>query len=256
MKSAEAYGILTAAGHQEPVSVDLVAGLLDLSNAEASDVLRRMVKMQLATRVRRGLYLLKPASELGTGTLGADVYRAAIALTEPGTAYIGFYTALHHHALVLRPASTVHVASVSRRRSRTVGGIPIHFVTIGSDRLFGTAIHDGVPWSDRERTLVDAVYRPEYSGQMDTVIGAFLRGADALRVGLLRDYLQRLGVSTVARRTEYIMGRIGVTQDTASTSKKKQRRYSLLDPHGPSEGTAIPEFELIDNVPASVWHGP
>ncbi|MCP3973013.1 MAG: hypothetical protein GY720_00805 [bacterium] len=257
MKSTEAYSILTAAGHMQPVSVDVVARLLGLSNAEASDVLGRMVKMQLATRVRRGLYLLKPATEIGTPTLGVDAYRAAIAITDPSPAYIGFYTALHHHALVVRPATTVYVASAVRRRSRTIGGVPVRFVTVRPDRLFGTTLEDGVPWSDLERTLVDAVNRPQYCGEMDTVIGAFHRSADVLRVDKLTSYLRRLNVSSVTRRTQYIMSRLGLTQDGAGPSPaKKHRRYSPLDPARPNEGQPVPKYELIDNVAASVWHGP
>ena len=256
MKSTEAYGVLIAAGHNEPVSVDIVARLLGLSTAEASAVLGRMVKLQLATRVRRGLYLVKPAVEIGTPTLGTDIYKAAIALVDASNAYVGFYSALHHHALVVRPATTVYVAATARRRSRTIGGMSVRFVAVDPNRLFGITEDDGVPWSDLERTLVDAVYRPEYSGGMDTVIGAFRRVADTLDIARLRDYLQRLNVSTVTRRTEYVIARLGLAQEaTAAPVGKKHRRYSLLDPKGPSDGQTIPKYELIDNVPASVWHG-
>lgn len=255
MKSTEAYGILTAAGHRDPVSVDVVADVLGVSNSEASDTISGMVVMGLATRIRRGLVLLKPPAELGTPTLGDDVYRAAIALTDPDHSYIGFYTALHHHALVTRPATTVYVASVPRRRSRTLADTPIKFITVNPTRLFGIETVAGVPWSDPERTLVDALARPEYCGQLDGVIGAFQRYSAELNTARLRAYVERLGVAAVAKRAEYILWRLGSAQTApAALATGRQRHYTLLDPHGPTAGNPIPEFEILDNVAAAAWH--
>ena len=257
MKSTDAYSILAAAGHLGPVPIDTVANALGLSNSQASDTVSRMVSMGLATRIRRGLVLLKPPAEIGTPALGADAHRAALAVADPAQSYLGFYTALHHHSQVLRPATTIFVATTSRRRSRTLGGTSVRFVTVNPKRLFGIEMVGGLRWSDPERTLVDGLARPEYCGRLDVVVGAFHRSGSAFDVERFRSYLERYGVISVAKRGEYVLDRLGLGSDSkpAPLATRRLRHYVPLDPSGPATGEQIPKWEVIDNIPRRAWHG-
>lgn len=257
MRSIDAYGMLVAEGLTDPITTATMADALQLTRAQASEVGAGLVAMGLASRIRRGLILLKPPAEIGTQALGEDIFRSAIAMVDKEHSYLGFYSALHHHALVVRPVSTVFVATTTRRRTRRVGGTQIKFVTVVADRIFGVEHTSGaIPWSDPERTLVDGLARPEYCGQMDVVIAAFHRHGSSLDVARLREYVERYGVITVAKRAEYIMERLGLTTGKAtSLALSKQRRTTLLDPHGTREGTPVRHWELIDNTPERAWHG-
>lgn len=257
MKSTDAYSILTASGHVGPTTIDTVADALGLSRSQASDTVSRMVSMGLATRIRRGLILLKPPAEIGTPTLGADAYRSALAVTDPKQSYLGFYTALHHHSQVLRPATTVFVATTSRRRSRVLGGTSVRFVTVDARRLFGIEVVGGLRWSDPERTLVDGLARPEYCGRLDVVVGAFHRSGSALDVERFRSHIEHYGVISVAKRGEYVLERLGLGSDSkpAPLATKRLRHYVPLDPSGPSTGELIPKWEVVDNIPRQAWHG-
>ncbi len=257
MKSIDAYAILTANGLTSPVTVETMAATLGVTRGEASEVGSGLVSMGMATRLRRGLILLKPPAELGTPTLGEDAFISAMALVDPDQSYLGFYTALHHHALVVRPASTVFVATATRRRSRVIGGTEIRFVAVGGNRIFGIErARDNLPWSDPERTLVDGLARPEYCGQMDVVVSAFHRLGSDLDVDRLRSYVEVYGVATVAKRAEYIMERLHIADGgPPPLAAARQRRSILLDPHGPPEGTLAARWEIIDNVREGAWHG-
>lgn len=257
MRSTDAYSTLIAANLTGPVAIETVATALGVTRAQASEVGSGLVSMGLATRLRRGLILLKPPAEIGTPTLGEDAFMSAIALVDPDRSYIGFYTALHHHALVVRPASMVFIATVARRRSRFIGGTEVRFVTVVDNRIFGIErSHDDLPWSDPERTLVDGLARPEYCGQMDVVISAFHRLGSGLDVGRLRAYVEAYGVAAVAKRAEYIMERLRITDGGASLlATTKQRRRIPLDPHGPLEGAFVAHWELINNASEGAWHG-
>jgi predicted transcriptional regulator of viral defense system len=257
MKSTDAYSILSAAGHVDPVDIETVAGTLGLSRSQASDTVSRMVTMGLATRIRRGLVLLKPPAEIGTPTLGEDAYTAALALTDPAQSYLGFYTALHRHGQVIRPAATVFVATTRRRRSRVIGGTRIRYVTIDPKRLFGIEISNGLPWSDPERTLLDGLARPEYCGRLDVVVGAFHGYGSNLNVERFRTYLGQYGMTSVAKRGEYVLERLGLGNDSepAPLAVRRLRHYIPLDPSGPTTGEQIPQWEVIDNIPPRAWHG-
>jgi predicted transcriptional regulator of viral defense system len=257
MKSTDAYAILTAAGHVDPVEIETVADTLALSRSQASDTLSRMVSMGLATRIRRGLVLLKPPAEIGTPSLGEDAYIAALSLTDRKQSYLGFYTALHHHSQVLRPATTVFVATTERRRSRVLGGTSVRFVTVDPKRLFGIEMAAGLPWSDPERTLVDGLARPEYCGRLDVVVGAFHRSGSDLDVERFRSYVEQYGVVSVAKRGEYVLERLGVgsASKPAPLATKRLRHYIPLDPSGPPTGEPIPRWEVTDNIPQRAWHG-
>jgi predicted transcriptional regulator of viral defense system len=91
---------------------------------------------------------------------------------------------------------------------------------------------------------------------VDTVIGAFQRYSADLDVDRLRAYLQRFGVAAVAKRAEYILSQLHIAPSEPSPlAATRQRHYTLLDPHGPHNGTPVPRFELIDNVAQKAWHG-
>lgn len=258
MKSVDAYATLLAGGHTGPTTIAEIAGALGISNAQASATAKGLIVMEMATRLRRGLILLKEPTEIGTPALGADAHRSAMALVDSEESYIGFYTALHHHALVVRPVATVFVATTARRRSRVIGGTAIRFVTVIKDRLYGIEPGDNqLRWSDPERTLVDGLARPEYCGQMDVVVGAFHRHGPRLSVDRLRDHIVTYGAAVVAKRAEYVMERLGISdgQGAPQLARGRQRHRFLLDPHGSAIGEYNPRWEIVDNTPERAWHG-
>ncbi|MCJ7780065.1 MAG: hypothetical protein MUQ27_04505 [Acidimicrobiia bacterium] len=60
MKSTDAYSIPTAADLTGLVAIEALATALGVTHAQASEVGSGLVSMGLATRLRRGLILLKP----------------------------------------------------------------------------------------------------------------------------------------------------------------------------------------------------
>ncbi|WP_156340339.1 hypothetical protein [Nonlabens sp. YIK11] len=62
-----------------------------------------------------------------------------------------------------------------------------------NDEIIGIVEENGLRYTDLERTLIDIVVRPAYSGGVFEVLKAFEAAKGSLNVSLLNDYLTRLG---------------------------------------------------------------
>ncbi len=104
------------------------------------------------------------------------------------------------------------------RRPLTILGVEFRFVNCQQRLLFGLADHwatkqEKVCVSDLERTIIDGLKQPEYSGGITEVAkGLWIRRQDMDVTRLIR-YGQKIGVGAVVRRLGFLleiynMGRI------------------------------------------------
>ncbi|KUL00867.1 MAG: Uncharacterized protein XE10_1239 [Methanoculleus marisnigri] len=97
--------------------------------------------------------------------------------------------------------------------------------------------------TDREKTVIDCLDRPEYAGGIVEVAKA-LESASLDRETLGR-YAQQLGNNAVVRRLGYLSEQMGIPLDLPLPTS---RRYLLLDPTMPHQGENDPRWRLVINT--------
>jgi predicted transcriptional regulator of viral defense system len=237
-------------------TIDDAARILSSPRHIVSNMLGKAQARGIVTRLRRGVYTLVP-SELGSETVYAgNPLLVADRLLAGRPHFLSHGTALGIHGMTLQPRTVVTISAVQPTvRHMNAQGTEIRVVNVNQDDVFGVEQHwiDGetaVPVSDRERTIIDCLRRPELCGGYSEVdIGAWM-ARQKIRTDRLVDYALRLNIGAVFRRLGYLLDscRIGTDDDRARLNSKLSPTYQLLDPSLPPDGPYTAIWRLRLNV--------
>lgn len=168
------------------------AWLQDISS-HPNSLLERMTDSRLLYRINRGRYLVAPAGTFSPTQAAPVEVIAGLLLRAQGDYYLGYLSALIAHRLTDLHSATVYAAI---RQSSTftevevdLPGGTLRVVRLSESRWPSgdgelervRAIPDSKEFIWRatlERTLVDALTRPELAGGIETVIGCWARARE------------------------------------------------------------------------------
>jgi len=232
-----------------------VAEITDLKATSARSFVRKLVNRGVAAHLRSGLFILVPF-ELGREReyLG-NPYVVARELMGGKAYYVSHASAMEIHRMVTQPQLLVYVTSPMPMRGRVVLGTEFRFARCKPSHFFGTSEHwvekqKKVVVSDLERTILDGLKQPEYSGGFTEVAkGFWMRRAD-VNVPKLVEYALRLDIGAVIRRLGYLLEAYGVEarEEIERLRGHLTATYLLLDPLLPPEGKFLARWRLRLNV--------
>lgn len=159
-------------------------------------------------RLERGRYLLVPLDAGVNREWSADPLAIGSFLAPSGGA--AFWTAVRHWGWTTQlPRTQFFITSQRRAEPRPVIlGVPYRFITLAADRVFGiTEEWSGglaIRVTDRERTMVDILDRPDLAGGIAEVSEALKSGWQELDLARLTEYVERFGSGTVPKRLGYL----------------------------------------------------
>ena len=226
------------------------------SRKTASDALSRLVDDGWLERIERGLYLIVPLEAGPERKWTEDPKVIASQLVPEGAA--AYWTALHHWGMTEQIPRTVFVQGRKRKyRSQvTIFGVQYQFIIITERKFFGVAKQwgDGAEFriTDREKTVVDALDRPDLCGGLPVVASALARG-DTLDWDKLDQYLERFQSGAIYKRLGYLGETLELpARDMSARLAGWRRDYStgiaLLDPRGPRKGPIDTRWRVRINV--------
>lgn len=254
-----------ALGQVETRFLALMGERADFTTADARKALTGRTRLHVSqflavlerkgwiSRIRRGVYAVIPLSSGNERTPQMHEFLVAMRLVKP--AAIAYWSALNHHGMTEQLPRTVFVATDHpvRRQPGNVLGIPFKLVAMKPEKFFGVvkAWIDEKPFSvtDREKTIVDGLDLPQYSGGVQEIAKA-LAGAwkDINRARLIR-YAAKIGNAAVAKRLGFLLWALQLGDAEAlMESVELSAGYSLLDPTVPARGPYNRRWRLRINV--------
>ena len=232
-----------------------VGAITGLSPAAARNLVHKAQQRGVVTRLKPGLYNLVPF-ELGRATKHVDSpYLIARELAGPAPYFLSHGTALELHRMVTQPNFTVYASCTRRVRPQVVGGYDFRFVQITAEQAFGTMKHwidkeRFVMISDMERTIIDSLRHPAYSGGITEVAkGIWMKRAE-LKTDRLIAYATRVDIGAVVRRLGYLLEHYGLADTSALEPLRAMltATYQRLDPLLPADGPYLSRWRLQLNV--------
>jgi predicted transcriptional regulator of viral defense system len=227
-------------------TIDTLVETLGLDRPAAHQLAMRMVRANLARRIKRGLYALLPPEDWGdTEGFAMPWYVTAANLAQPNQYYLAYYTAMEIHQMLQHPLRTVFIAVTTRRRGAKVGPVTFRFVTLDKRRFFGAEDLPVEPWqpirvATLERTFLDCVDRIDLCGGLEEVFRGFARRHGDLNPDRLLRFTYRLDKPVVTKRLGYLLEQVGHGDrellDELRRAGGQLRHYVPLDPKGPDEG--------------------
>jgi predicted transcriptional regulator of viral defense system len=158
-------------------------------------------------RLERGKYLIVPFEAGPDRQWTEDAYVLASYLIHPSA--VAYWSALHHWNMTEQLPRVTYVQSTSRKFTsrKEVLGIRFRFVKVASRKFFGLhrqhIDHKRYSVTDREKTLIDCLDRPDLAGGISEVSKALLPspGLDWKRID---EYLEHFGSGAVVKRLGFL----------------------------------------------------
>ena len=228
------------------------------------ETMYHLVRAGWIVRLKKGLYAL---SGVVPGTTALHEFEIAMALVQP--AAISHWSAMSHHGLTDQVPRRVFVLTTARSVPRgrgkkamqngsgyPVGEITYQFVQVKAERFFGVEqvwVNEArISITDPERTLLDGLMSPQYSGDFAEVLHAFELRAPKLDVERIVGYALKLDAAT-AKRLGWILERQGIASDRLEPLRAVPiKGYRVLDPSGPRHGPYEARWMIRVNLPGTV----
>jgi predicted transcriptional regulator of viral defense system len=200
---------LTEQGRRDATREQIIH-LLGSTPKAADEVIKGLRTKGWLERAAWGKYVLVPP-EQGPDALG-DSNLLALASRVTNPYYIGFATAAAHYGLTTQHRNVVFLVTPSKLRNRSVGESRLHMVNQTSRKFFGfesvDVLGQKVMMSDREKTTLDCIDRPELAGGLTeaaTILANASRRLDWTKATM---YVDRFDSSPLPHRIGWLLDHV------------------------------------------------
>jgi predicted transcriptional regulator of viral defense system len=230
--------------------------------AYTANALAKLEEKGWLHRLERGTYMLIPLEAGPEREWSESALVIASHLIQPSA--VAYWSALHYWMLTEQVPRTVFVQSTSRKhhREKDVLGIRFRFITVVEAKFFGMTKQSvggqQIRVTDREKTMVDAVDRPDLSGGAAQLAQALRAGWETLDWLHLDDYLERWPTRSPFKRLGYLIEMLDLPIPEREERLARWRRslstgIVLLEPGRDSrKGRVVTRWRLRVNV-EEIW---
>lgn len=243
---------------QPVVTIEETMDILGCSYDHARQILHRLNRRRWLAPITPGTYELIPAERGEHAFPDTNPLFIGSTLVEPY--YFSFATAAFFHGLSTQASATVYIATTVRkgRRLLTVRGKTYRLVVQSEHKFFGAVEVDAygsrVMMAELEKTVVDALDRPEYAGDVPEIAAMLRSGQGHLDWDQLANYALRFESQALIQRLGYLADLLDISiADTARNRLLKNvgnstpylGRTSQWGTGGDYDST----WRVVDNVP-------
>ena len=197
---------LTERGQREATRAEIV-DLLGGRVKAADHVIQSLRRKGWLERATWGEYLLIPP-EQGPDALG-DSNLLALASRIANPYYIGFSSAAAHYGLTTQHRNVIFVVTPVRLREREVAEARVRIVNLADSKFFGFEPVDVLGYkvmiSDREKTAIDCIDRPELAGGVGEATAILATASRRFDWNKAAGYLERIKSGALARRLGWLI---------------------------------------------------
>ena len=212
------------------------------------DALARLVRKGWLERIEKGKYLIVPL-EAGPDRIWTEnAHVIAGHLVNP--AMVSHWSALDYWNLTEQVPRVTYVQTTARKENRRprVLGMQFRIVRVKSRKFFGSHAYRAgevqVTVTDREKTIVDCLDRPDLSGGVDQVGKALLVADGDVDWDRTTMYLRQFGSGSVVKRLGFLVEALELTHPPEPRMLDQwldllTAGISKLDPSTPRESHRI-----------------
>ncbi len=248
---------LEAAG-QMVVTIAQAMAILGCSYDHTRQVLSRLANRRWLAPLVAGKYELIPAERGEYPVPDTNPLFIGSTLVEPY--YFSYATAAFFYGLSTQASSTVYIATsvCTRRRALQVRGKDYRLVLLPEARFFGAVEVDAygsrVQMAEPEKTIIDALDRPEYAGDIPEIAGMLWRGQSRLDPDKLTGYAMRFSSQALVQRLGYLMDTLGLALGQEARNRiqagvGKSTCYLGRRGQWGTGGVYDTTWQIVDNVP-------
>lgn len=223
------------------------------------DRLERLVQKGWLERIEKGTYLIVPLEAGPERRWTEDAFVIARHLVEPSA--IAYWSALNYWSLTEQVPRITYVQTTARKSNRRpkILGMQFRIVRIKDQKFFGLhRFHVGesaAEATDREKTLIDCLDRPDLSGGVSEIAKALQERDGDFDWERTTAYLCRFGSGAVAKRLGFLVEALSLAHPPGHQTLEEWQRLltagiSKLDPSSRREPHRITtRWRVAVNLP-------
>ena len=215
LSDAEASFLTALAGSGKQIFAVQDGYELLASGKATRGVLARLLRKGWLERIEKGKYLIVPLEAGPDRIWTEDAHVIAAHLVSP--AMVSHWSALSYWNLTEQVPRVTFVQTTARKENRRprVLGMRFRIVRVKPGKFFGSHAYRAgefdVAVTDREKTIVDCLDRPDLSGGVNQVAAALRMGDDDLDWDRMTTYVRRFRSGAVVKRLGFLVEAMGLT---------------------------------------------
>jgi len=248
---ARLLSTISAEKRSEIFTIEDAEEAIGITGGRLRKLLFGLTRNKWIERVERGKYLILPLESGPGASYSTHPYVIARKLASPY--YVGFASALNYYGITEQVGRTTYIVTAKQKRPLRFHAEDYCFIHLSKGRFFGTREE----WigdlkfniSEKEKTVVDCLFIPKYSGGLTDVAKAFREKLDYEK---LYAYAVRMNDLATLKRLGYILDLLKIkTRNTERLLAKVAGGYCLLDTGGPKTGQKNRKWRVIENIARS-----
>jgi predicted transcriptional regulator of viral defense system len=230
--------------------------LLKTSSKDAvKKLMRGMIERGLLMRLREGIYWIIPYEQDPT-TYFPNWHLVAQYLVGDAEHYIAYYSAMEIHSLITQPSLVERIVVNQQIKPSVfeIQGIKFQFIYHNARHFFGGKKiwidgYNKVSCSDLEKTFVDSLYKPDYSGGIVEIAKALYRSKDKIDFQNLYQYCERFNAQSVIKRLGFLLDVLEIKNPISEALQRiKSNSYILLEPSYEKKGKWVQKWNVLQNM--------
>ncbi|RYG24440.1 MAG: transcriptional regulator, partial [Chitinophagaceae bacterium] len=219
------------------------------------ELLSDMTRRGLLMRLKEGVYHIIPY-EQDAESFMPDWHLVVEYLTYKTSYYIGYYSALQIHNLIVQPSlkEQIVVPKQIRPSQLNIRGVSFQFIYHNQKHFFGAkktwidSFHK-VQCSDLEKTLIDCLFKPEYAGGIVEVARAMHTSKNNINFDKLLDYVIKFDSQAVIKRLGFLLEALHIPSKIIEVLQRlKSNSYVVLDTELPKQGKYVSRWSIQENI--------
>lgn len=241
---------LLEAENQKVVSAEKAMELLGISQMHAYNLLKNMRKKGALDKVKSNLFVRIPSHIVhDKGKYVEDPIFVGKHLTKPY--FFSYYTALYLHGLSQQSARYYYLSTTRHIQEVDYHGNVFRAVILTEKRFFGFKEmkygEEKVFASDLERTIIDVMNRPEYSGGYEEILRSF-QDMENVDWNRLLKYMDKMGEKILFNRIGFVFDMLGEfvnTPDRFLMELRKRLSENIYYFEKNRKGSYIKKWKII-----------
>jgi|SRR3989344_6425623 len=189
--------------------------LLKINKTKAYNLIKSLKKKEAIKNTGKGFFVIKRTNE----------YSIATILNHPS--YISFWSALNYYGLSDQMPKKIFLATT--KYSREINNFK--YITLSKKRFFGYVSIGEIVIADKEKTIIDSLLFPKYSGGIVEINECLKNALEELDINKLLRYAFLVDSKAVLRRLGFMLENLNCDKGLLKKIVIKiGKGYELLDP--------------------------
>ncbi|MBU2564559.1 hypothetical protein KKA23_03205 [Patescibacteria group bacterium] len=236
-------------------SINDVVNITGLNYFSAGRLISELKNRKIIASLKKGKHIIIPQELGNVNNYIGNWFIAAKNIVNSLNYYIAFYSAMDFWGMTIHPINKIFIATNKRQISPINAKDRFKFVFISKKFIFGVTEKwidkkEKVRISDLEKTILDALFHPEYCGGITEIAKGIFLVKDKIDWKKILFYLKKYNKSIIVKRLGYISEILNIGDKKTLNDLKRiiGKQYDVFDPVLPKKNLAKNNWRLIDNV--------